>query len=1269
MTFDGKEAFLQVARVRVSSSSSEREINVLLDDGSTDSYVSERVVSELKALRCEVPRRLVTTLGGRISFQLCQKTLLGVKAMDGSYSTTCQFRVMPNTIVAGLPVPGPGLRESAAKRGLRLVTPNSEDGRVDIDMLVGVDLIVEHFMVMPPEAVVLRPGVAACHTRIGWVLMGKEADGSFAGSFHALTQDEEGCESCKDLRKLYDDPIAGGGEVRDRVSEEWSTRYESSLAYDAVDRRFTARLPWLSPDMRPRCNYHAAKAQCESLRRRLLDTGKYEEYDRVIRTLVQEGSAEEAPPGPPRGYYTPHHPVYKDSSTTQIRPVFNASSRVRGLRSLNECIFKGTWQQTQLLDLLVRWRLHKFVVFADLKKAFLQIRVHPEDRQFLRFLWYEGDRLRTYQMTSVLFGATASPYMLYAALHRLFADFALEKYKDFPGSLYMDDGLFFATTMEHLAEVIQQVREVLRRGSFELHKWAAPNWLQREFPAVSRAITFEETEIHKALGVSWNLRSDSITFSAPAQPPQLTRRQCASMFGSVFDPLGLLGAFVTRVKLFMRRVLEQSTDWDQPLSEHLSFEAAKLTKELQQLPKFSVPRPCVSVCAYELWVFADASAAAYGACVYVYSEGAQRGSLLLSRSKLSSPSRTIPQLELCAAVLAAQTYGALCKEFSGASRVRFFTDSMVTLCRIQSNPNQHEPFVANRVRVIQETTEPEHWRHVDTKLNPADLISRGTAMKALITNQLWLQGPAVASLALDRPLRTYVTNTLPLPNVGAKLDKQFTETPFPKLLQVITSILEYMQSRYDLLSRIVAEKGREINIHQLAVIRIWQFVQSKTLAEEIRLVESKKPPKCTQLQSKALFVDAFGLLRENRRLQNAEHLDWEVKEPIIVKDHPLVRSYVRWVHESRLNHLGADSTRDFVNRCVSFVGGSGQIRKIVKECAHCNRFRGSPYDPPEGPLPVGRVTASRAFDTIGVDIFGPIYDGPKPRRGRGRRKVGKEQKYYGLLFVCAASRAVHLELIHDRSADSVLLAIHRFFSRRGVPHFVFSDNEAAFKKASEILCLYQYTKWCRKKLSTKPGYTHLKWQFNPPESPWWGGFYERLVGTVKCALKGFRPQRHYGIDELQTMLALAEALVNSRPLYKCSDAEPAITPAHLMLGYPLVQLEAVPAARTLARAADDSLINYVGLQRKLNSFWRIWANDYLASLRSYHRKKPRVPRLGELVIVQARGAPRGEWPMGIVKEVISSPDNVARLVKVWLLKEQELKEKPARLLIPLEDAK
>ncbi|CAL1262171.1 unnamed protein product, partial [Larinioides sclopetarius] len=119
-------------------------------------------------------------------------------------------------------------------------------------------------------------------------------------------------------------------------------------------------------------------------------------------------------------YYLPHRPVIReDHSTTKVRVVFDASSHAKDQFSLNDCLHTGHNLLPNLFNLLVHFRINKFAVIADLEKAFLQIQIKKEDRDFTRFFWIdntEDKEVDIYRMTRVLFGVCSSPFLLAATI-------------------------------------------------------------------------------------------------------------------------------------------------------------------------------------------------------------------------------------------------------------------------------------------------------------------------------------------------------------------------------------------------------------------------------------------------------------------------------------------------------------------------------------------------------------------------------------------------------------------------------------------------------------------------------------------------------------------------------------------------------------------------------------------------------------------------------------------------------------------------------------
>ena len=124
-------------------------------------------------------------------------------------------------------------------------------------------------------------------------------------------------------------------------------------------------------------------------------------------------------------------------------------------------------------------------------------------------------------------------------------------------------------------------------------------------------------------------------------------------------------------------------------------------------------------------------------------------------------------------------------------------------------------------------------------------------------------------------------------------------------------------------------------------------------------------------------------------------------------------------------------------------------------------------------------------------------------------------KVYIALFTCATSRAVDLELVPSLTAESFVKAPARFKGRRGTPTLSVSDNGNTFKDS-------RVQAYCQR--------DGTKWRFNVEAAPWWGGFFERLVKSVKLSLKKCLRNARLNYDELSTALEEVEAVLKSRPL-------------------------------------------------------------------------------------------------------------------------------------------
>ena len=116
-------------------------------------------------------------------------------------------------------------------------------------------------------------------------------------------------------------------------------------------------------------------------------------------------------------FYLPHRPVIKlERMTTKIRPVFDASAKGVNQVSLNDCLETGPNLLPSLIEILIRFRRKRIALVADIRKAFLQIKVTENDQHVLRFLWQDDDKIRDMMFLRVPFGVKSSPFLLHATI-------------------------------------------------------------------------------------------------------------------------------------------------------------------------------------------------------------------------------------------------------------------------------------------------------------------------------------------------------------------------------------------------------------------------------------------------------------------------------------------------------------------------------------------------------------------------------------------------------------------------------------------------------------------------------------------------------------------------------------------------------------------------------------------------------------------------------------------------------------------------------------
>ena len=263
-------------------------------------------------------------------------------------------------------------------------------------------------------------------------------------------------------------------------------------------------------------------------------------------------------------------------------------------------------------------------------------------------------------------------------------------------------------------------------------------------------------------------------------------------------------------------------------------------------------------------------------------------------------------------------------------------------------------------------------------------------------------------------------------------------------------------------------------------------------------------------------------------------------------------------------------------------------------------------------------------------------------------------KAWIFIFTCASSRAICLELVPSCDAGKCINSLRRFFSRYGVPETILFGNSTQFSSQETQSFISSYG---------------LKWHFNPPLSPWWGGIFERMVWSVKRCLKKILLGVRTTYEELETVLRVIELTLNNRTLtftYEFPGDE-VLTPSHLIHGRRINTI-------SINRREEEHTHfqnRFLHLSKILVDFRNRWNKEYLLQLREHFKHKNEsldICKKGDVVLVYEPNKKRADFKTGIIESFKPSQDGKKRIAVVKCMKKGRLATlmRPINRLYPIE---
>ncbi|XP_050313689.1 uncharacterized protein LOC126748481 [Anthonomus grandis grandis] len=1265
---------------------------ILLDSASQNSFVTENLVQRLNYVPYNQPLRISGISKGSLECNKMVNIMIHSNVYENqSFSLSCA--VLP-VITCKLPQIPINKEKLKIPHHFRLSDPNY-DSPSEIDMLIGADL---YYNLYTNDTYHLGKNLPVLiNTYLGWVIAGHAP---ILYGQHSVSKSLVTCASVHTVTLESVSMLTFETPSLDSIMEKfWKIEELPQKVHHSEDDilteeifvsttkvlpsgRYQVNLPLKVPAENLGDSFFIAQKRFENLEKKFKHDPEYFcKYQDFIHEYLTLGHAKIVPLSLSDKnvvkYFFPHHAVLNHhSTTTKFRVVFDGSCKSSSNLSINDIMHKGYQVQPELFDIICRFRTYKYVLTCDIEKMYRQIQINPSQTSLQNILWRDDQNspLNCIELLTVTYGTNCAPFLA----TRVLLEIATQNKEMYPlasyallHQFYVDDGLSGVDKFNDLKLLYNQLTTLLKSHGFLLHKWCSNS--QEFLSSIAQGkpkeydFNFGDTP-NKVLGLIWNPIHDLLGIALPCTQlvGPFSKRTILSIIAQCYDPLGLLSPVIVIGKLIIQKLWMSQLDWDTEITEKpLIEEWTNLISNLNTLANLKIPRWLFSnkiIKRIEFHGFADASTKAYAACVYVRTiveDTTVHTSLVSSKSRVC-PLKVVslPRLELCAMLLLSQLVVKLVKIFEQRITpeiVHLWSDSQIALCWIKSHPSNWTTFVANRVSQIQEMTSSFCWHHIRSADNPADLPSRGVLPQDIIDCDLWWHGPKFLKTPIidfDNLYEFSIPNNIPEAKKTSHLN---VENINP---HVFSNLFSHF-SRFERLHRSVAYILRFIHNSSKPALKVTGILSVPELQNSLKLIvkilqEQHFPNERKALLNKQLikdkhilvlnpFIDRDGIIRVGGRLSNA-NVDFDQKHPMLLPSHNTVVSMMLHQEHIRLGHAGPQTVLSNFRLRFWPLNGLRETKRLIRKCVKCFRFRASPAQQIMSELPESRVTVSRPFNKVGVD-----YGGPFLIKSSNLRKAPLSKSYIAI-FVCMATKSVHIELVTDVSTEGFISSLKRFIARRGNPAQIFSDNATNFLGASnQIKEIFDFFKNSdnSSKLETFTATQGIEFKFIPPRSPHWGGIWESAIKSVKYHIKRLIGESRMTYEQFSTILCEIEAILNSRPLSALSndpnDLTP-LTPGHFLIG---TSLTSIPE-KDITAIPENRLKYWQRCSQIKQCFWKRWTVDYFNRLQTRPKWLKPLPNLqvNDLVLIKEDDTPPLKWPLGRIIETMPGKDGKVRVVKL-----------------------
>uniref|UniRef100_A0AC35FRU3 Reverse transcriptase domain-containing protein n=1 Tax=Panagrolaimus sp. PS1159 TaxID=55785 RepID=A0AC35FRU3_9BILA len=588
------------------------ETVVIFDSGSQQSYISNKLIKQLKLETIEEEKLNVTGFGAKTSIYNSSLVKFEVKTQDGLKSL---YANSTQKIATAVPVV---CEETFKTKDIKMIYKTPE-------ILIGMDYFLEFISSFEKAG----DDIYIVNSCVGKMLCKNIAKDKSVTVSSLAIESQQINETENELQKFWS--LENMGIKDPETNDEETTileKFKESIKFK--DNRYYVSWPEKQNHPELPTNAGLALGRLNSTFKKLSNDPKLlKDCDNIINEQKERGTIEIAPEKPDGKlihYLSSHAVVNPQKTTTKVRMVFDASAKIsKDSPSLNDFLIRGPLNMPDLGGILLRIRRGHYMLVGDIEKAFHQVYLNEESRDAVRFFWAKDptkpltkDNLITYRFIGVPFGVISSPFILWIIILIHLQKLDNEKFQQIHENFYVDNIFLLVDDKNEAIEQFKIIRDHFLQASMNIREWLSNDAEVNEaFPKEIR----QKSNTSKILGLNWDSENDTLQVELKqiSVTENWTKRKILKFIASTFDPLGLLSPVTVKGRIFMQNLFKEKLTWDEPLNEELLRQWNLILKDWNgsiDIPRKYVENKFPDNSQIEIHAFADASPHAY--FVYAY---------------------------------------------------------------------------------------------------------------------------------------------------------------------------------------------------------------------------------------------------------------------------------------------------------------------------------------------------------------------------------------------------------------------------------------------------------------------------------------------------------------------------------------------------------------------------------------------------------------------------------------------------------------------------